>query len=298
MKVKKIIVWFLTVFLALGALVFMPSVASLFGLVAVALIFPLEKYQRWLGCYLKKWMIITGASVLAFLMLITAPTTESEQSEPPKVQQGQEQEKTPQSEEPSKEEPSENEAPKEEKPAEDPAETPEEEGAAVAPSEPPAAQEPPATAPQEPTKPSHQHSFKAATCTAPKTCSCGATEGSKLGHNWSAATCTTAKKCSVCGATDGSAKGHSWSAATCKTPKTCSICGVTSGSKSGHNYSNGKCTFCGAINETATEEMVWIPTKGGKKYHSYSGCSNMDDPQKVTLSKAKAQGYEACKRCH
>lgn len=47
-----------------------------------------------------------------------------------------------------------------------------------------------------------------------------------------------------------------------------------------------------------TEEKVWIPTHGGKKYHSKSTCSNMKDPEKVTLSEAKAQGFTACKKCY
>ena len=47
-----------------------------------------------------------------------------------------------------------------------------------------------------------------------------------------------------------------------------------------------------------TEEMVWIPTHGGKKYHSKSTCSNMKDPEKVTLSKAKQKGFTACKKCY
>ena len=47
-----------------------------------------------------------------------------------------------------------------------------------------------------------------------------------------------------------------------------------------------------------TEEMVWIPTHGGKKYHSKSTCSNMKDPEKVTLSNAKKQGFTACKKCY
>ena len=47
-----------------------------------------------------------------------------------------------------------------------------------------------------------------------------------------------------------------------------------------------------------TEEMVWIPTHGGKKYHKKSTCSNMKDPEKVTLSKAKEKGFTACKKCY
>ena len=46
------------------------------------------------------------------------------------------------------------------------------------------------------------------------------------------------------------------------------------------------------------EEMVWIPTNGGKKYHSRSSCSNMNGPRQVTISQAKAKGFTPCKRCH
>ena len=42
----------------------------------------------------------------------------------------------------------------------------------------------------------HKHSYSAATCTEPKKCSCGATEGKALGHKYSNGTCT------VCGAKD------------------------------------------------------------------------------------------------
>ncbi len=44
--------------------------------------------------------------------------------------------------------------------------------------------------------------------------------------------------------------------------------------------------------------MVWIPTNGGTKYHSRSGCSNMKDPVQVTLDEAQSRGFTACKRCH
>ena len=50
--------------------------------------------------------------------------------------------------------------------------------------------------------------------------------------------------------------------------------------------------------EPTDSKMVWIPTKGGKKYHKSSDCSNMDGPRKVTLSEAKSLGFTACKRCY
>ncbi|MFR7552551.1 MAG: hypothetical protein ACLUVB_07540 [Acutalibacteraceae bacterium] len=43
---------------------------------------------------------------------------------------------------------------------------------------------------------------------------------------------------------------------------------------------------------------VWIPTNGGQKYHSHSGCSNMIDPRYVTISEAEALGFTSCKRCY
>lgn len=46
------------------------------------------------------------------------------------------------------------------------------------------------------------------------------------------------------------------------------------------------------------ENLVWIPTNGGTKYHSKSGCSNMKNPIQVTLETAVANGFTPCKRCH
>ncbi len=118
----------------------------------------------------------------------------------------------------------------------------------------------------------HTHSFSAATCTTPKTCSCGATDGEKL--------------------------GHSWSSATCSAPETCSICGATNGSPLSHNYSDGYCTRCGTDDPNYVyEETVWI-TSGGKRYHSRPGCSNMKNPQEVSVSTAKARGKTPCSKCY
>ena len=50
--------------------------------------------------------------------------------------------------------------------------------------------------------------------------------------------------------------------------------------------------------EETDENMVWIPTKGGKKYHSSETCSNMSNPREVTLSEAEENGFTACKHCH
>lgn len=122
---------------------------------------------------------------------------------------------------------------------------------------------PPTQAPTEaPTTPptTCSHNWKAATCTAPKTCSkCGATEGNAAGHSWKDATCTAAKTCTKCGATEGSASGHSWKDATCTAPKTCSKCSATEGSAAGHSYSNGTCSVCGAADPNVPfSNNIWI----------------------------------------
>ena len=172
----------------------------------------------------------------------------------------------------------------------------------------------------------HQHTFSEATCTQPKTCECGETEGNPLEHKWGKATCKVLKTCSVCGVTEGEYAEHSWEKATCKAPKTCSVCGKTegnalnhqwsaasctraatcalcgktSGEPKGHTYYDGKCTSCGEKDPsyTSSEQMVWIPTKGGTKYHSNSACSNMNGPIYVTISEAKRKGFTACKKCY
>ena len=46
------------------------------------------------------------------------------------------------------------------------------------------------------------------------------------------------------------------------------------------------------------DNLVWIPTNGGTKYHRNSSCSKMIDPIQVTLDTAKANGFDACGRCY
>ncbi len=46
------------------------------------------------------------------------------------------------------------------------------------------------------------------------------------------------------------------------------------------------------------EQLVWIPTRGGTKYHNNNTCSQMIEPMEVTLSYALEEGFTACKRCY
>ena len=149
---------------------------------------------------------------------------------------------------------------------------------------------------ETPAETTHTHSWKAATCTSPKTCStCKATEGKAAGHTWKAATCTVAKTCSTCKATEGKALGHTWKDATCTAAKTCSICNITTGNAAGHKASEWiiekeatcttdgskyqKCTVCNKTINTQTiagghkyEETVINATETTGAYISYE-CS-------------------------
>ena len=53
-----------------------------------------------------------------------------------------------------------------------------------------------------------------------------------------------------------------------------------------------------APTQSQNERMVWIPTKGGTKYHKDSSCSNMEDPIQVTVEEAIKNNFSACKRCY
>lgn len=60
------------------------------------------------------------------------------------------------------------------------------------------------------------------------------TESTTCSHSWKDATCSAPKTCKTCGATEGSAAGHSWNSATCTAPKTCKTCGKTEGNNLSH----------------------------------------------------------------
>ena len=67
------------------------------------------------------------------------------------------------------------------------------------------------------------------------------------GHSWKAATCSEPKTCATCGATSGYALGHDWAGGSCTTPKTCKVCGLKDGGvvhAYAHQY-DYKCDACG-----------------------------------------------------
>ncbi len=87
-------------------------------------------------------------------------------------------------------------------------------------------------------------------------------------HSFSNATCTEPKKCS-CGATDGVALGHKWNEATCKAPKTCKVCKVTEGAIGTHIIENGLCKFCG--------QPIVVSPKNLDKTKTYVHITKVDD---------------------
>ena len=74
-----------------------------------------------------------------------------------------------------------------------------------------------------------EHNWKAATCTAPKTCTlCSATEGEALGHSGGTATETEKAICEVCGQPYGELKPQANTSAGCTGSIVSTVFGVIS----------------------------------------------------------------------
>ena len=71
------------------------------------------------------------------------------------------------------------------------------------------------------TAPGHTHSYAKADRTTPEKCACGATRGKALGHTWKNATCQAPKTCTACGATEGGKGDHTF------VDGICSVCGTS-----------------------------------------------------------------------
>lgn len=70
------------------------------------------------------------------------------------------------------------------------------------------------------------------------------------------------------------------------------------GSNAGNDTGNGGSEVTVPITEDTQGNLVWVPTKGGTKYHNKSTCSGMKDPKQVTVEHAVANGYTPCKKCY
>lgn len=94
---------------------------------------------------------------------------------------------------------------------------------------------------------------------------------------------------------------HDWEPATCTSPKKCSTCGETQGNALNHSYNNGTCTACGQKDPNYSIEQTVYTTKTGKRYHSRSSCSGLNNANAIyesTLTAAKNKGLTPCEKCH
>lgn len=145
--------------------------------------------------------------------------------------------------------------------------------------------------------PAGSHSWTAATCTTPKTCSaCGTTEGDALGHSggvWfelTAPTCTEtgmkARICDVCNETEVvtlAALGHSYSDqitdATCTesgfTTHTCSVCGDT--------YTDTPVAALGHSFGDWTQTLAPTCTQEGKEQRVCATCGTTEEQDVAAL---------------
>ena len=198
MKKAKIVgFWILSIFFILSAMVYFPSFSSLISVLIVALVIPISKWQAILNKYIKGKLKLIIVIILALVTIFTAPNTEANASDDTTATIT-----TEASTDSTVESTSETTAASTTEPTTAPTTAPTTEPTTAPTTEPTTAPTTePTTAPT--TEPPHTHSFSSATCTAPKTCSCGATEGEANGHNWKDATYTSPKTCTVCGTTEG-----------------------------------------------------------------------------------------------
>ena len=78
-------------------------------------------------------------------------------------------------------------------------------------------------------------------------------------------------------------------------PPAAEAAGESSSDHAGHSQSGAGVTIPAP---EQGENLVWIPTNGGTKYHTNAKCCNMKNPIQVTLETALANGFTPCKRCH
>lgn len=137
-------------------------------------------------------------------------------------------------------------------------------------------------------------------------------------HSYAPATCTEPAKCS-CGATSGNPLGHQWISATCKAPKTCNRCKITEGTADPNAHvdtnKDGKCDLCGTticVHEWSPANASCTQTQTCTKCHAVRAARSHDfeaatctDPKKCKVCGTKegnALGHtpdssNVCTRC-
>ena len=84
-SIKKILLWVLTIFLALIALAYFPHISGIIALTAAAIVLPVEKWQAQISRFIngnKKTIIVSIMTVLAFFGTPTSESTKAESPEP------------------------------------------------------------------------------------------------------------------------------------------------------------------------------------------------------------------------
>ena len=84
-SIKKILLWVLTIFLALIALAYFPHISGIISLAAAAIVLPVEKWQAQISRFIngkKKTIIVSIMTVLAFFGTPTSEATKTESPEP------------------------------------------------------------------------------------------------------------------------------------------------------------------------------------------------------------------------
>ena len=90
------------------------------------------------------------------------------------------------------------------------------------------------------------HTYTAATCDTPQTCTaCGKVLGKSLGHTFVDITCTSGGLCSRCGKQGTETAPHTFSAATCIAGEICTACGANGKGALGHASVGASCTSGG-----------------------------------------------------
>lgn len=81
-SVKKILLWILTVFLAIIALAYLPHISGIVALAAAVIVAPIEKWQNMISRFINGKSKTIAVTVLAFLALLTTPATEAPEVDP------------------------------------------------------------------------------------------------------------------------------------------------------------------------------------------------------------------------
>ena len=272
---KKIGLWTAVSVLSIISLAFITSFACIFGFLAIAIILPIDKWQNLLSKFLKKPIKIIAPIALSLTMLIVIGATAGGGSADTDINSDIPQKTTAvvtitSSEAVTSDSTAASTTAKESSTAAKETIAPTTE---IATTEQISTKAPETTA--EPTT-VHKHIFSKATCTSPKTCSCGVT--------------------------DGEPKGHSWEPATCTSPKTCSVCGETSGYATSHDYYDGYCCYCGASDpDYSNNEVTYVLNIKSKKFHRLS-CRKLPTENRLdtTMSRDEVlnEGYNPCGLCH